>query len=289
MSVNVALIKQLRERTGAGMVDCKKALEENNNDVDLACDWLREKGIAKAAKKASRIAAEGLSTVVIVNNDAIVIEVNCETDFVAKSDAFKALVDEIAHLLLSKHIDNIDDAKAATESLFTDATVKIGEKLDLRRVTLVHKADDEKFGSYIHFGGKIACLVLATNGESQDLDGLAMHITAEKPLYIDESEIPQEEIARETEIQMENAKNDEKLKSKPEKVLASIIQGKVNKHFEEMILVKQNYALDSEVKVGQFLKSKNIVVKQFVRYETGEGIAKRVENFAEEVEKQAAK
>ena len=270
MSVNVALIKQLRERTGAGMVDCKKALEENNNDVDLACDWLREKGIAKAAKKASRIAAEGLSTVVIDNNDAIVIEVNCETDFVAKSDAFKALVDEIAHLLLSKHIDNIDDAKAATESLFTDATVKIGEKLDLRRVTLVHKADDEKFGSYIHFGGKIACLVLATNGECQDLDGLAMHITAEK-------------------LQMENAKNDEKLKSKPENVLASIIKGKVNKHFEEMILVKQNYALDSEVKVGQFLKSKNIVVKQFVRYETGEGIAKRVENFAEEVEKQAAK
>lgn len=288
MGLNVALIKQLRERTGAGMVDCKKALEENNGDIELACDWLREKGIAKAAKKASRIAAEGMSLVAVNGDDAVIVEVNSETDFVAKSDAFKTLVETAADMILAAKPATLEDAKALTNELFTEATVKIGEKLDLRRFELVHKDASQSFGNYIHMGGKIAVLTLLDGDHKEDADHLAMHIAANRPLYIYDKDIPQTEIDKETSVQMENAKNDEKLASKPANVLANIIKGKVTKHFAEFVLVEQEYLLNPEIKVGQFLKDNKLNIVKFVRFETGEGLAKREENFAEEVQKQMA-
>ena len=286
MALNVALIKELRERTGAGMTDCKKALEENNNDIEAACDWLREKGIAKAAKKSSRIAAEGATLVYANGNDAIILEVNSETDFVAKSDPFKALVKEVADFLLANKPATIEDAKTITAELFTNATVKIGEKLDLRRFEIVTKNDNQSFGTYIHMGGKISTLTLIDGVDAETAQGLAMHIAANKPLYVTTADIPSDAIANETNIQMEAAKNDEKLAGKPENVLANIIKGKVSKIFAESVLVEQDYLLAPGTKIGNYLKDHKLAVVKFVRFETGEGIAKRVDNFAEEVQKQ---
>lgn len=286
MALNVALIKQLRDRTGAGMTDCKKALEETNNDIEAACNWLREKGIAKAAKKSSRIAAEGTTFVLTNEEDAIIVEVNSETDFVAKSDDFKTLVKEVSEILLNNKPASLEDAKNLTAELFTNATVKIGEKLDLRRFEIVHKEANQTFGSYIHMGGKISALLVLDGNNAEASQGLAMHIAANRPVYISTSDIPQEAIDNETAIQMEASKTDEKLANKPANVLENIIKGKVSKYFAESVLLEQDYLLEPGTKVGNYLKAHSLSVKKFIRYETGEGLAKRVENFAEEVQKQ---
>lgn len=286
MALNVALIKQLRDRTGAGMTDCKKALEETNNDIEAACDWLREKGIAKAAKKSGRIAAEGTTYVLTSGNDAVILEVNSETDFVAKSDAFKDLVKEVANILLDKKPANVEEAKEVTKELFTNATVKIGEKLDLRRFEIFHKEDNQTFGSYIHMGGKISSLLILNGDNAEAAQGIAMHIAANKPTYLTTNDIPAEAAAQETAIQMEASKQDEKLANKPANVLENIIKGKVSKYFAESVLVEQDYLLEPGTKVGAYLKNHSLSIIKFVRFETGEGLEKRVENFAEEVQKQ---
>lgn len=286
MALNVALIKQLRDRTGAGMTDCKKALEETNNDIEAACDWLREKGIAKAAKKSGRIAAEGTTYVLTSGNDAVILEVNSETDFVAKSDAFKDLVKEVANVLLDKKPNNVEEAKEVTKELFTNATVKIGEKLDLRRFEIFHKEDNQTFGSYIHMGGKISSLLILNGDNAEAAQGIAMHIAANKPTYLTTNDIPAEAVAQETAIQMEASKQDEKLANKPANVLENIIKGKVSKYFAESVLVEQDYLLEPGTKVGAYLKNHSLSIVKFVRFETGEGLEKRVENFAEEVQKQ---
>lgn len=286
MALNVALIKQLRDRTGAGMTDCKKALEETNNDIEAACDWLREKGIAKAAKKSGRIAAEGTTYVLTSGNDAVILEVNSETDFVAKSDAFKNLVKEVANILLDKKPANVEEAKEVTKELFTNATVKIGEKLDLRRFEILHKEDNQTFGSYIHMGGKISALLVLNGDNAEAAQGIAMHIAANRPTYLTTNDIPAEAVAQETAIQMEASKQDEKLANKPANVLENIIKGKVSKYFAESVLVEQDYLLEPGTKVGAYLKNHSLSIVKFVRFETGEGLEKRVENFAEEVQKQ---
>lgn len=286
MALNVALIKQLRDRTGAGMTDCKKALEETNNDIEAACDWLREKGIAKAAKKSGRIAAEGTTYVLTSGNDAVILEVNSETDFVAKSDAFKDLVKEVANILLDKKPANVEEAKEVTKELFTNATVKIGEKLDLRRFEILHKEDNQTFGSYIHMGGKISALLVLNGDNAEVAQGIAMHIAANRPTYLTTNDIPAEAVAQETAIQMEASKQDEKLANKPANVLENIIKGKVSKYFAESVLVEQDYLLEPGTKVGAYLKNHSLSIVKFVRFETGEGLEKRVENFAEEVQKQ---
>lgn len=286
MALNVALIKQLRDRTGAGMADCKKALEETNNDIEAACDWLREKGIAKAAKKSGRIAAEGTTYVLTSGNDAVILEVNSETDFVAKSDAFKDLVKEVANILLDKKPANVEEAKEVTKELFTNATVKIGEKLDLRRFEILHKEDNQTFGSYIHMGGKISALLVLNGDNAEAAQGIAMHIAANRPTYLTTNDIPAEAVAQETAIQMEASKQDEKLANKPANVLENIIKGKVSKYFAESVLVEQDYLLEPGTKVGAYLKNHSLSIVKFVRFETGEGLEKRVENFAEEVQKQ---
>ena len=282
----IELIKVLRDRTGAGMMDCKKALMETDCDVEKAVEWLREKGIAKVAKKASRITAEGLTHVVVNGNEALILEINSETDFVSKSDAFKNLVVEVANVVLASKPANIEAAKALTQDIFTNATIKIGEKLDFRRFELVTKSDDQTFGSYIHMGGKISVLVVENGANAEVSKGLAMQIAANNPQYVTTSDIPAEAIEKEKAVQMEAAKNDEKLKDKPEQALVKIIEGKVNKIFAESVLVKQDYLLDPSQKVEQVLTSNKISVAKFVRYQVGEGIAKREENFAEEVAKQ---
>lgn len=286
MALNVALIKQLRDRTGAGMTDCKKALEETNNDIEAACDWLREKGIAKAAKKSGRIAAEGTTYVLTSGNDAVILEVNSETDFVAKSDAFKDLVKEVANILLDKKPANVEEAKEVTKELFTNATVKIGEKLDLRRFEILHKENNQTFGSYIHMGGKISALLVLNGDNAEAAQGIAMHIAANRPTYLTTNDIPAEAVAQETAIQMEASKQDEKLANKPANVLENIIKGKVSKYFAESVLVEQDYLLEPGTKVGAYLKNHSLSIVKFVRFETGEGLEKRVENFAEEVQKQ---
>ena len=286
MASMIELIKELRDRTGAGMMDCKKALEASNSDVEKAIDWLREKGIAKAQAKASRIAAEGLAGVVVKGDKAIIAEVNCETDFVSKGEKFHKLVDDTMEVTLSKECKSIEEAKEATKSLFTDATVSMGEKLDYRRFDVVTKSGSQEFGSYIHMGGKIATLVLLDKQDAELAKGLAMHIAANAPKYVSEADIPADVIEHEKAIAFETAKADPKLAGKPEAMLQGIVSGKVKKVLSESILLSQAYLLDGEKSVAQVLKEKGTNVVKFVRYAVGEGIEKRQDNFAEEVMKE---
>ena len=285
----IECIKILRDRTGAGMMDCKKALEESNLDIEKACDWLREKGIAKAAKKsATRIAAEGLTIVKTSGNKAIILEINCETDFVAKGDAFKQLLNDTADILLEKECGCINCAKEAVADVFTDASVKIGEKLDLRRFELLKKEEGQSFGYYIHMGGKVSALVLIDKDLPEIAKDLSIHIAASKPVYLTKNDIPAELIEHEKSVQLELAKNDPKLAGKPEQALTKIIEGKINKQFMDQVLFDQEYIMDDNAPtVGKFLTDKGINVVKFVCYTVGEGIEKRQDNFAEEVVNQA--
>lgn len=283
---NIELIKVLRERTGAGMMDCKHALDECHDDVDKACDWLREKGIAKVAKKADRIAAEGLTFVKVCDkcHKAVVLEVNCETDFVAKADPFRALVEECAHIILHEDLKTLEEVKEKIDPLFTDATLKLGEKLSFRRFEVIH---GENLGAYMHMGGKISVLVSLSESNPELAKGLAMHIAANNPKYIAEENIPADIIEAETKIQMESAKNDPKLANKPEAALKMIIKGKVHKVMSEVTLFEQPYLLNPEKTVKEVLASEHNQVVTFLRYQVGEGLEKRVDNFAEEVMAQA--
>ena len=286
MASMIELIKELRDRTGAGMMDCKKALEASNSDVEKAIDWLREKGIAKAQAKASRIAAEGLAGVIVRDNTAIIAEVNCETDFVSKGEKFHKLVEDTMEATLKAGSKSIEEAKEVTKPLFTDATVSMGEKLDYRRFDVVTKQAGQEFGSYIHMGGKIAVLVVIDKNDAELAKGLAMHVAANAPKYVSESDIPASVVEHEKAIALETAKADPKLAGKPEQMLQGIVMGKVKKVLSESILLSQAYLLDGEKSVAQVLKEKGTSVVKFVRYAVGEGIEKRQDNFAEEVMKE---
>lgn len=284
MASNIELIKILRERTGAGMMDCKRALDETNNDVDKATDWLREKGIAKQAKKADRIAAEGLALIEkCCCGAACVCEVNCETDFVANSDPFKALVSECCKKALSAKPADVAALSEAVRTEFTDAAVKLGEKLTIRRFDIVYTNEGEGLGTYIHQGGKIAVIVRLEKDNPELAKGLAMQIAANSPKYVLESDIPASVIEAETKIQLEASKNDPKLANKPEAALANIVKGKVHKILSESVLAEQDYLLDPSKKVGDVLKAADNKVLQFIRYQVGEGLEKRHDDFAKEV------
>ena len=279
----IELIKELRDRTGAGMMDCKRALEATGSDVDKAIDWLREKGIAKAQAKSSRIAAEGLASVIVEGNKAVILEVNCETDFVAKGERFHKLVDDTAKETLANGYASIEEAKTGVAQLFTDATVAMGEKLDYRRFEIVEKAAGQGFGSYIHMGGKIATLVVLEKEDAELAKGLAMHIAANAPKYVKAEDIPADVIAHERTIALENMKNDPKMAGKPEAMLNGIADGKVKKLLAESVLGAQVYLIDGEKSVAQVLKEKGNNVVKFVRFAVGEGIEKRQDDFAAEV------
>lgn len=270
----IELIKSLRERTGAGMMDCKRALIASNNDEEKAIEWLREKGIAKSAAKASRIAAEGLGAILINGNEAVIAEINCETDFVAKSDKFQELTKKVLEETMSKKPANIDEAREICLKHFSDATMALGEKLDYRRFEILTKKDDECFGSYLHMGGKIASLLVLSKENAELAKGLAMHIAANQPSYITKDDIPESVVRKETEIALKAAEEDEKLRGKPQNILEKIIGGKVSKTLAETTLVEQVYLIDGEKKVGQVLSEAGVKVMKFVRYAVGEGIAK---------------
>ena len=287
--ITAALVKELRDKTGAGMMDCKKALTECNGDINAAVDWLREKGIAKAAKKQSRIAAEGLCEVVVAGNHAYVYELNSETDFVAKNEKFITLLQEIGAICVKLGAEDAETVlNNGGEELIVNATATIGEKISLRRVCKLTKTDSQVFGFYKHMGGKIATVCVVEGAEEEIARDMSMQVTATKPLYLAKENVPADYIEKETHIQLELCKNDEKLAGKPEAALAKIVEGKVNKGLKEVCLLDQAFVKDPNLTVSQYLQGKHSSMVEFVRYEVGEGMEKRNDDFAAEVAATAA-
>ena len=285
--ISASMVKELREVTGAGMLDCKKALEETNGNMEEAITWLREKGISKAAKKASRIAAEGLAVARIEGNKAVLVEVNSETDFVAKNEGFVGLVNTIADAILKSDVKNLEEANElvcdgkTVAELVVEKTSTIGEKLSFRRFEVLTKEDDQVFGTYSHMGGKIVSLCVLSKDEELAKD-IAMQIAAMKPLYLNRDEVPAEVLEKEKNILTEQAENEGLDVNK----IPMIVNGRINKYFEEVCLVDQGFIKENKMKVNKYVESKGSEILSFVRYEVGEGIEKKVEDFAEEVMKQ---
>ncbi|OLP66415.1 Elongation factor Ts [Bacillus pumilus] len=293
MAITAQLVKELRQKTGAGMMDCKKALTETDGDIEKAIDLLREKGIAKAAKKADRIAAEGLTITKTDGNTAVILEVNSETDFVAKNEGFQALLNELADHLLAAKPATVEEAHASkmengstVEEHITSAIAKIGEKITLRRFSVITKEDNAAFGSYLHMGGRIGVLAVLDGTTDEELArDIAMHVAAVNPKYISRDQVSEEEANREREVLTQQALQE----GKPENIVAKMVEGRLNKFFEEICLLDQAFVKNPDEKVKQVVGAKKATVQTYVRYEVGEGIEKRQENFAEEVMSQVKK
>lgn len=285
--ITAAMVKELREKTGVGMMDCKKALTEVDGDMDAAVDFLREKGLASAAKKADRIAAEGTTSVLVNGNEAVIVEINAETDFVAKNDAFQTLVQEIAEHLLANKPADVEAAEASTMSNgatvadhISSAVAKIGEKITLRRFEIMTKTDADAFGPYLHMGGRISVLTLLEGSTDETAaKDVAMHIAAMNPKYISRDEVSAEEVEHERKVLTEQALNE----GKPENIVAKMVEGRLGKFFEEICVLEQPFVKDGDQKVGKFVEATGGKLVKFVRYEVGEGLEKREENFADEV------
>ena len=279
-------VKELRERTGAGMLDCKKALQESNGDMEAAIDWLREKGISKAAKKESRIAAEGITKIVTKGNKAVVIEVNSETDFVAQNEEFLNFVDSLANIVIDSNAKTIEEALelpangGTVNDMVINITAKIGEKISFRRFEMVEKTDSQTLGTYSHMGGKIGVITLLEGANEEVAKDVAMHVAAMNPGYVFRTEVPTDVLDREKEVIKEQLINE----GKPADRIEKIMEGKVNKYYSDICLDEQIFikAEDKET-VGQFVKANNGSLVSMVRFCVGEGIQKREENFAEEV------
>ncbi|HLW56631.1 MAG TPA: translation elongation factor Ts [Bacteriovoracaceae bacterium] len=300
MAYTAADVKNLRETTGAGMMDCKKALDESNGDFDKAVDYLRAKGLAAAAKKQSRVAAEGMITACVKGKIAALVEVNCETDFVAKNESFQAFANDAANVAVDGNLGDIDALLAAKgpagiiKDNITDLTLKIGEKIDLRRVALLKLEGNGMIGSYVH-SGKIGVLVsLATDKDitgNEDLVELAkdisMHIAAANPQFLNASEIDEDYKNKEAEIYTAQLKE----QGKPEAMIPNIVKGKLNKLASEVCLYEQSFVKDPDITVAKLIENvsnkvgANIKVEKFIKLNLGEGIEKRSENFAEEIAK----
>lgn len=295
-TVSVGMIKELREKTGAGMMDCKKALTETDCDMEKAVDWLRKKGIANAAKKEGRIAAEGLSKILVEGNKVCIIEVNTETDFVAKNDKFLALLDTTLNTLIGTDVKTVEEALALSTAdgtlndTFINAIAVIGEKITLRRFEIVTKSDDEIFGAYMHQGGRISALtVVKGTQDAQVAKNMSMQVASMNPTYVSRNDMPQEVVEHERQILTEQLAADPKLSAKPDKVKAGIVEGRLSKELQDMCLVDQIFFLDQDKKCGQYLKENNAEVVSFVKYTVGEGIEKRQDDFAAEVAAMASK
>ena len=270
--VTASLVKELREKTGAGMLDCKKALEANNGDINASIDWLREKGISKAAKKADRIAAEGIAAILTKGNKAVVIEVNSETDFVAKNEEFTNMVSTILNTIVDSDAKTVDEVLALScedgtiKDLIVSKTATIGEKLDLRRVAVVEKEDNDSFGEYIHMGGKIAVLITLNGASSEVAKDVAMHSAAMRPSYVAKDEVPAEELEKEREILKEQAMNE----GKPANIAEKMVEGRIRKFYEEICLEEQAFVKDGDLKVKEFVSKNGGSIKSMIRYEVGE-------------------
>ena len=295
--INAQLIKQLRDLTQAGMLDCKKALEANDGNVEKAVVWLREKGIAKAEKKAaSRVAAEGLCSYAISGNKAVYFELNSETDFVAKNDKFVNLVNKIGETLVNSNATNTEEALNVIVDGTTLANVilqnagVIGEKISLRRVGVLTKNDDEVFGAYKHNGGSILSLVVLKGNDEVVAKDVAMHVAAQAPTYVSKKDIPAEALAKEEEIILQTALNENKqaAKPKPENIIKEkIVPGRLEKELKDICLLSQPFVKNPDQTVEQYVAANKSSVVTFVRLRVGEGIEKETVDFAAEVAAQA--
>ncbi|RNB59737.1 translation elongation factor Ts [Brevibacillus gelatini] len=294
MAISAQAVKELRERTGAGMMDCKRALEETAGDMEKAIDLLRERGIAKAAKKSSRIAAEGLTATAVAGNVAAVVEVNCETDFVAKNPEFQALVKDIAEHVVSQRPATVEEAleqpfKGAGDTLaqvINEKIATIGENITFRRFVVSEKSDNGVFGTYLHMGGKIGVLVTLEGTQNEALArDLGMHAAAANPRFANREEVSQDEINREREV----LKNQALAEGKPANIVEKMVEGRLSKFFEEYVMVEQPFVKDPDKKVSALLKEAGATLKEFARFQVGEGIEKKQEDFAAEVMAQVNK
>ncbi|HDE5068411.1 TPA: elongation factor Ts [Staphylococcus aureus] len=289
-TISAKLVKELREKTGAGMMDCKKALTETDGDIDKAIDYLREKGIAKAAKKADRIAAEGLVHVETKGNDAVIVEINSETDFVARNEGFQELVKEIANQVLDTKAETVEALMETTlpngksvDERIKEAISTIGEKLSVRRFAIRTKTDNDAFGAYLHMGGRIGVLTVVEGSTDEEAArDVAMHIAAINPKYVSSEQVSEEEINHEREVLKQQALNE----GKPENIIEKMVEGRLRKYLQEICAVDQDFVKNPDVTVEAFLKTKGGKLVDFVRYEVGEGMEKREENFADEVKGQ---
>ena len=285
MEITASMVKELRETSGAGMMDCKKALSECNGNMEEAMNYLREKGIAKSAKKESRIAAEGLANIFTSGNKAVILEINSETDFVSKNEEFINMINVIGNALLNSDAKTIEEAnEVETENgkisdYIISMIAKIGEKLSLRRFEIVEKEDDEEFGAYLHMGGRIATLVLAKGTTEDVAKEVAMQAAAMKPLYLNIEEVPAEVLENERKLQKELAINE----GKPAEIAEKMVEGRIKKFYKEICLVEQPFIKDGDVSVKEYVAKNGGEILKMVRYEVGEGMEKRNDNFAEEV------
>lgn len=283
--ISASLVKELREQTGAGMMDCKKALTECNGNLEAAVDWLREKGIAKAGKKEARIAAEGLAEIFIDGNKAVMVEINAETDFVSKNDEFKELIKTVGETILKSDAKTLEEAnelqcaEGTIKDLIIAKTSKIGEKLDFRRLAVIEKKDDENFGSYLHMGGKIAVLTVIKGANTEVAKDVAMQAAAMKPQYVFKEDVPAEEVAREREVLKEQAMNE----GKPADIAEKMVEGRLTKFYKEICLSMQAFIKDGDIDVTKYVTNNGGELIGMTMFTVGEGIEKRQDNFAEEV------
>ncbi|MCJ1649269.1 translation elongation factor Ts [Lactiplantibacillus plantarum] len=283
--ISAAQVKELRDKTGVGMMDAKKALVETEGDMEKAVDVLREKGVAKAEKKSGRVAAEGIAAVAIKDNKAAIVEINCETDSVASTDKFKNLVTEVADKIAEEEPASVDDALALKTANGTvkddviETTQVTGEKISLRRFQVVEKGADQSFGSYIHNGGQIAALVVLDGADSATAKDVAMHVAAINPEYVNRKQVPADRLAHEKDVLVKEALNE----GKPEKIVEKMVEGRLNKWLSEISLDDQEFVKDSDQTVAHFVESKGGKVSSFIRFEVGEGIEKKADNFIDEV------
>ena len=279
-------VKDLRERTNAGMMDCKKALEASNGDMDQAIEWLRKNGMAKAAKKEGRIAAEGITKMLVDGNQAVILEVNSETDFVAKNEKFIEFVNKLADVIMKSDATDMESALALTtedgtvSDMVAAAVAQIGEKISFRRFTRLTKNDNQVFGSYSHMGGRIATLVLLNGTDQEAAYEIAMHAAAMNPQYVKSSEVPTEVLEKEKSIMREELLKE----GKPADRIENILVGKVNKYYSEICLEDQIFIkAENKETVKAYAEAHGCEIVNMIRYEVGEGIEKKQENFAEEV------
>ena len=288
MSFTALDVKTLREKTGCGMMDCKKALVETDGDMEKAIDYLREKGMATAAKKAGRIASEGACYAMVEGNKAVVVEVNCESDFVSKGDMFMGFTKEVAEYVFNNDVKDVEEVIAAMEGKTTEAIQKIGENIKIRRFEKY--VSDEALDSYIHMGGKIGVIVECKKGVSEEtIHDVALQIAAYKPLYVCPEEVPAEVLEKEKEIMAAQIKNDPKTANKPQNVIDMMINGKVKKYYEENCLMNQAFVKDPSLTIEKLLSAQGSKVLRFTRFEMGEGLQKKSENLADEVAAQVEK
>lgn len=289
--ISAQQVKELRESTGAGMLDCKNALEATNGNMEAAIDYLREKGIAKANKKESRIAAEGLASIYTNANKAVILEVNSETDFVSKNEEFKSMLDIIGNTILNSDVTDMESAlnlkyeEGTLNDLIISKTAKIGEKLSFRRFAVLTKENDEHFGTYLHMGGRIAALTKIKGANDEVAKDVAMQAAAMKPEYVFENEVPTEVIEREKSVFKEQAINE----GKPAEIAEKMVEGRLKKFFKEICLADQAFIKDNDINVSTYVKNNGGELVAMIRYEVGEGIEKKTEDFASEVMAQVTK